>query len=202
MSAVESVTLWIAGVKQAEDEAAQQLWNRYFEQLVRLARRKLAGGRRRIADEEDVALSAFHSFCQAARKGRFPKLTDRDGLWRLLMQMTARKAISQLRREGARKRGGGLVRGESALMGPDGSLTPAGLNQVVGEMPTPEFAALVAEECGALFDQLEPDLQEIAMAKMQGQTNAEIAAQRDCSVSTIERSLRLIRKLWERENEA
>ena len=88
-----SVTHWIHAIKKGESAAANALWEHYFDKLVRLARRKLDGMPRRIADEEDVALSAFDSFCRAAKKGRFPDLADRDGLWRLLIQMTVRKAV-------------------------------------------------------------------------------------------------------------
>ncbi len=92
-----SVTHWIHEIKMGDSAAANALWEHYFEKLVGLARRKLGGRPRRMADEEDVALSAFDSFCRAAEKGRFPNLADRDGLWRLLIQMTARKAVDLIR---------------------------------------------------------------------------------------------------------
>jgi DNA-directed RNA polymerase specialized sigma24 family protein len=152
---------------------------------------------RRAADEEDVALSAFASFCQAAEAGRFPQLTDRDDLWRLLMTITAHKAIDQTRQEGRTKRGGGRVRGESALAFGNPQDTDDGLAQVVGDSPTPEFAAMMAEECSLLLAQLDDDLRRIALAKMEDYTNQEIAARLDCSVSTVERGLRLIRKIWQ-----
>ena len=51
MSDGGSVTLWIGQLKAGNHEAAQQLWNRYFREMVRLARgrlkgRALRGGRR------------------------------------------------------------------------------------------------------------------------------------------------------------
>ena len=46
---------------------------------------------RRAADEEDVALSAFDSFCRGAEQGRFPQLDGRDDLWHLLVVITVRK---------------------------------------------------------------------------------------------------------------
>src|SRR5205823_639553 len=100
---------------------------------------------RRAADEEDVALSAFASFCRAAEAGHFPQLADRDDLWRLLVTVTERKALNLVRDERRLKRGGGAVQGESALHGPDDS-TPRGLDNVAGREPSPEFAAQVAEE--------------------------------------------------------
>ena len=119
----------------------------YFERLVRLARQRLSNAERRVADEEDVALSAFASFCSAAEAGRFPDLTDRHQLWRLLIKLTAQKAADQVRRQRRVKRGGGEVRGESALLQRDDSGIDEGLAQVVGDTPTPEFAAMVADQC-------------------------------------------------------
>ena len=132
-----SVTHWIHEIKKGESAAANALWELYFEKLVRLARGKLDGMPRRVADEEDVALSAFHSFCQAAKKGRFPDLADRGSLWRLLLQMTARKAVDLIRYNARKKR---QVLGESAL-GKGESTDAQGFAQVIGDEPTPEFAA-------------------------------------------------------------
>jgi DNA-directed RNA polymerase specialized sigma24 family protein len=201
MSAGGSVTHWIARLKAGEQAAARPLWQRYFERLVRLARKKLHGAPRRAGDEEDVALSAFKSFCRGAERGRFPRLADRHDLWRLLVVITARKAVDLHKREKALKRGGGAVGGESALLGPpDAGPAEAGLAQVVGNEPTPAFAAEVAEECRRLFDQLEdPGLRVLALLKMEGYTNEEVARHLDCALSTVERRLRLIRGAWERE---
>ena len=55
----QSVTCWIEDLKTGRETAAQQVWDRYFERLVRHAQRRLGSAPRRIADEEDVALSAF-----------------------------------------------------------------------------------------------------------------------------------------------
>jgi DNA-directed RNA polymerase specialized sigma24 family protein len=198
----ESVTHWINQLKGGDADAAQKLWERYFERLVGLARKKLQGARRRAADEEDVALSAFDSFCRGAQAGRFPQLADRDNLWRLLVVLTARKAIDLVNRERRLKRGGGMVKGESAFAGAEESGAP-GMEQVVGDEPTPAFAAQVAEQCQQLLDQLGDDaLRSIAVWKMEGHTNEEIAAKLDCSLSTIELRLRVIRKRWSKSNVA
>jgi len=55
-----AVTAWLRRLNDGDAAGVQPLWEHYFERLVRLARKKLAGVPRRIADEEDVALSAFH----------------------------------------------------------------------------------------------------------------------------------------------
>jgi hypothetical protein len=93
MTAAGSVTHWLSQLKAGDPAAAQKLWERYFRRLVGLARKKLQEAPRRAADEEDVALSAFATFCRRAEDGQFSQLSDRDGLWRLLVVITARKAI-------------------------------------------------------------------------------------------------------------
>src|SRR5690349_15507876 len=98
MSAEGSISRWLGQLRAGDPQAAAGLWQRYFERLVHVARGRLQGAPRRAADEEDVALSAFHSLCRGVAAGRFPGLLDRDGLWRLLVVLTARKA-AHLRRD-------------------------------------------------------------------------------------------------------
>src|SRR4051794_11084392 len=106
MSSEGSVSQWLRQLRAGDAGAAQQLWERYFHRLVGFARRKLAGLPRPSADEEDVALSAFQSFCRSAEQGRLPHLLDRHNLWRLLLVITGRKAAHLVRDEGRLKRGG------------------------------------------------------------------------------------------------
>jgi DNA-directed RNA polymerase specialized sigma24 family protein len=192
MSSSGSVTVWIQAMKAGDALAAQRLWEGYFQKLVVLARQKLCGRPRAAADEEDVALSAFESFCRGAAVDRFPRLADRHDLWQLLILLTARKACHLIRQERTRKRGGGSVRHLSAL---DHDAT--GVDEVVGREPTPEFAAEVAEECRRRLEALgDADLRAVAVAKMEGCTNAEIAGRLGVVERTVERRLSLIRKLW------
>jgi DNA-directed RNA polymerase specialized sigma24 family protein len=199
MSSTHSVTRWLGQLKAGDQEAARQLWARYFKQLVRLARAQLAGARRRVADEEDVALGALDSFCRAAAAGRFPDLHDRHGLWPLLVAITTHKASKQVQHERRQKRGGGAVRGGSALGDPGGDPDdPGGWEQVLGREPSPAFACQVADECRRLLDQLQEEpLRSVALWKMEGYTNAEIAAKLGCIERTVERKLRTIRRIWE-----
>ncbi len=150
-----------------------------------------------MADEEDVALSALDSFCCAARKGRFPDLADRDGLWRLLLQMTVHKAMGLARHERRQRRGGGRVKS----LDDDDMVSDEGIvAEIVGREPTPEFAAMMADECRRLLEKLDdPQLRELAVAKMEGYSNEEIARRLECSLRTVERRLRLIRKEWKHE---
>src|SRR5262245_25613921 len=178
MASSPSVSAWIGQVKAGERAAAQKLWERYCARLIRLARAKLPRGRRRLDDEEDVALSALDSFLRAAERGRFPNLHGRDSLWALLVTITVRKAWKVARRENRIPEVG-----ESALGGrSDDSQPQRGWEQILGREPTPELACQMAERCRKLLDRLSPELRSIALWKMEGFTNAEIAERLGCVV--------------------
>lgn len=200
MSNENSVSVWLGPLKEGDPQAAQQLWNRYYEKLVRLARKKLQGSSRRMADEEDVALSAFHSFCEGAALGKFPRLDDRDNLWRVMVIITARKASRLSEYERRQKRGGGALRGESVFRGENDDELGAGIQQIVGDEPTPAFAAQVAEEHNRLLGMLDEELRQIARWKLEGYTNEEIAQMSKCGVRTVQRKLNRIRREWMEEN--
>jgi DNA-directed RNA polymerase specialized sigma24 family protein len=200
MSSAGSVTHWLGRLKAGDQAAAQPLWEAYFRRLVERARRKLAGRPRPAADEEDVALSAFDSFCRGAEHGRFPRLDDRTDLWQLLVVIADRKAVDLVHHERRARRGGGKVLGEGALAGPGSSAADSPLGQIAGAEPTPEFAAQVAEECRRLLDRLgDAELRSVALWKMEGYTVEEIAARLGCVPRTVDRRLRLIRDLWQQE---
>jgi DNA-directed RNA polymerase specialized sigma24 family protein len=186
-------------MKVGECDHIQRLWDRYFTRLVRLAGSRLPGHSRRAFDEEDVALSAFESFCQGITHGHYPHLADRDELWRLLATITSRKVIGSLRHQTRRKRGGGKVLGESALNDANGH-GAEGLAEYVSREPTPEAAAEFADVYDSLFARLEdPTLKAIALRKLEGRTTEEVATELGTTRRTIDRKLRLIRALWEEE---
>jgi DNA-directed RNA polymerase specialized sigma24 family protein len=197
-----SITGWLGNLRGGDQAAAQPLWERYFSKLVVVARGKLKRIRRTTADqdEEDAALSAFNSFCAGAARGQFPQLADREDLWRLLVVITARKAMAQANREGRQKRGGGRVVEEAVLVGrglEGGEGSIAGLERIAAAGPTPEFAAMMAEECRRLLDALGDDsLRQVALSRMEGYNNDEIADQLGCARRTVARRLELIRKTW------
>jgi DNA-directed RNA polymerase specialized sigma24 family protein len=193
-----SITAWIDQLRAGDRAAAQHVWQGYFHRLVDLARKKLRRAPRGMADEEDVALSALDSFIRGAEQGRFPLLHDRDDLWHLLLVITERKAVDLVNHERCEKRGGGNVRHEGSLAG-DSSVTAA-FDHVASPELTPELAAQFADECRRLLDALKDEtLRAVALAKMEGCTNEEIAQRLKCSVPTIERKLARIRKIWRRE---
>jgi RNA polymerase sigma factor (sigma-70 family) len=198
MSSSGRVTAWIDQLRAGDRAAAQHLWQSYFHRLVGLARKKLRRAPRGMADEEDVALSALDSFIRGANKGRFPQLADRDDLWHLLLVITERKAIDLVNHERREKRGGGNARHEGSLAS-DSSVS-APFDHVASPEPTPEAAARIADNCRRLLEALEDGkLRAVALAKMEGCTNEEIAQRLKCSVPTVERKLQRIRKAWKKE---
>ena len=189
-----SVTTWIGMLELGDRVAAQALWERYFPRLIELARAKPRGTPRQAADEEDVALSAMHTFFRAVSQGRVPQLDNRDDLWRTLVLITAGKAIDQRRREQSLKRGGGRREDQSLSPGDDF----LALEEVVGTEPDPAFAAQLADEFQLLLARLSDDrLREIALLKLEGHTHEEISSRLACSVRSVNRRLTLIRRTWE-----
>jgi DNA-directed RNA polymerase specialized sigma24 family protein len=204
-----SITHWLGDLRGGDLAAAQPLWERYFGKLVVLARAKLQRQRhpRGAADEEDAALSAFNSFCLGVAEGKFPQLADREDLWRLLMTITIRKAYAQIQNQKRLKRGGGNVVEDAVLRGArsDSPIDPSsalGLEMIAGDEPTPEFAAMIAEQYQRLLDALDDDsLRQVALSRLEGYTCDEIAAQLGCARRTVARRLDLIRKTWLAQSE-
>lgn len=189
----ESVTAWIGDLKQGHDDATQKIWERYFERLVRVASRKLGSAPRRIADEEDVAVSVFNTLCEGAAAGRFDQLSDRDDLWKLLTAIAGMKAVDQIRRQTAKKRGGEKVRGESIV----GTSQMAGFDQFIHDEPTPEFLAVMDEQQQAMFGALpDPSQQAVARLRLEGHGNEDIAEKLNMSLRSVERKLKVIREIW------
>ena len=190
-----NVSHWIEQIKHGDSSAANRLWKLYFDRLVRAVRRRLYGQNRAISDEEDIVLSVFDSFYAAAEQGRFPDLSDRDDLWRLLLTMSARKVIDK-RRHDQRQRRGGDIKVHSMNTGE----SPSGIMDAIGQEPSPEMVLMMQESVEQLFSHLGVgQLQDLAGAKLEGYSNAEIAERFGCSERTIERRLHLIREKLQQE---
>jgi DNA-directed RNA polymerase specialized sigma24 family protein len=196
MAADASVTRLIGMLKEGDRAAAQRLWEAYFQRLVALARARLRNTARRVADEEDVALSAFDSFYRRAERGGFPQLQDRDDLWQLLFVLTVRKAVNLANYQGRRVRGAGRVQSLA-------DLESLSAEAIIGAEPTPELAVEMTDQCRRLLDRLgDPTLRSVALWKMEGYTNREIAERLGCVEHTVERKLRAIRQIWSGAGEA
>jgi DNA-directed RNA polymerase specialized sigma24 family protein len=188
-----SITQWFHGACRGEEQAIEHLWGVYFQRLIQLAKQRLVRAGRRVSDEEDVAVSVFAGFCTAARDGQFADLKNRDELWRLLVTMTHGKLVDRARYETRAKRGGGLVRGDSIFVG---SPTASTLDDFLGTEPTPDFLVSIAEEMEQRLTSMADDARQIALLKLDGYTNSEVASALGISPRSVERKLALIRTQW------
>jgi DNA-directed RNA polymerase specialized sigma24 family protein len=140
-----------------------------------------------------VVLNVLDSFFRRAKSGQFPRLEDRDDLWKVLFVLTVRKAINLVRHERRPSRGGGRLTVLSELKDLD-------VEEIIGDVPTPELAAQMADECHRLLGRLgNATLRQVALWKMEGYTNVEIAGKLGCVTHTVERKLRSIREIWSKD---
>jgi hypothetical protein len=200
MNATGSVTRWLqqlqGGDAGASDQAAQDIWQRYAARLLALARHNLGRRLRQRVDEEDVLQSMYKSFCVRQRRGEFD-LAGRDELWRLLATVTLRK-VRNLAKFHARARRD-YRREEGARPGPLDSQAPQEpCDRLADAAPTPEEAAALNEDLRRYLQALPPELRRVALWKLEGHTNEEIAGPGllNCALRTVERKVERIRGKW------
>lgn len=184
---------FLDALKHGDEAAAQKLWETFVNPLLAVARRRLVA--MRVPDASACVQEAMMSIIKGFRRDAFPNLGDRNDLWNLLVVVTARKASHHIRDELREKRGGGKIVNEAALM-TNGREDFAGLEQIFGKEPTPEFEAQWAEEFESRLMELKPECRDVAFLRMDGHSNAEIAEQLDVAVRTVERRLAYIRRVW------
>lgn len=193
-----SVSLWIEELKDGKHTAQQEVWNRYFDRLIRLVQRRFGDAPRRVADEEDIAVSVFDSIYDGAANGRFDKLKNRDDLWKLLVAISSMKITDQIRRQTAKKRGGTDVRGESILVDKNADEV-GGFDRFLAIDPTPDFLLIMDEQRDVLFEALPDESQRlVAKHRLDGYTNEEIVERTGISLRSVERKLKVVRDTWSR----
>ncbi len=144
-------------------------------------------------DEEDVAISAFRSFCVGVQHGKFSDVVHSGQVWGILAALTSNKAIDWTRYHLAKKRDG-----ERHLTARGGDSQAEPWDNVVDPAAAPADELAIAEEtCQQMVQQLrDAVLQEIALMKLEGMTNEQIAEKLGCACRTVERKLNVIRQLW------
>lgn len=179
--------LWRGG----DEQAAQQLFNRYVERLVALARRRISERLAGRVDAEDVVQSVFRTFFVRAREGRFT-VSDPDDLCKLLARITVNKTLRQVEFHKAARRN---ANAETA----QGSAENDRLLEVLDQEPTPEAANEFLDQLEKLMGQLGPDERQILELRIQGYASEEIAAKLGTYDRKVRRVMERIRGVAERQ---
>lgn len=187
----KSITMMLADMKGGDEFAAQLLWDRFFDRVRGLAKKKLGGISKKSMDEEDIALSAINALYTGAKAGRFAKLEDRDDLWQILCMITSRKAASAWRKQSARKEVGESIIGFNA-----DDQNAIGLDHIASGKPNDAYMDSLSHTSKELLEGLDDRLKEVALLKLKGFKNQEIADEIGRSIKSVERYLSLIREQW------
>lgn len=197
-SSYGSVTNLLAGVKQGDPAAQQELWDRYMKRLIRIVCTRIVSGKTQHSDAEDIVVRAYQAFLSGVSDNRFQELNDRNDVWQILVMLTRRKAIERHRFDSAKKRGANNVRTESVFA--DDSHFGVGIEQIADTEPTPEFAALLHDEVLDKLSKLnDTTKRDIIILKMKGLSNSQIADQLKISNRSVQRKLQLIFDIWSKE---
>lgn len=191
-----SVTILIGDWRAGQPKAANKLWERYFTEVVRLARRRLDRMPRAVADEEDWAASVLETILVERGEGTSPtvarkidEMIHRGDLKQVFVMLTAEKIKAMIDRHFSQRQGGGKVSGGEDL--------DQGCPLQARWEPSPEVAAIVAEEIERSLKLLgDETLRTIAERTWDGFTTQEIAAELKVVPETIQRKLNLIRAKW------
>jgi RNA polymerase sigma-70 factor, ECF subfamily len=201
-SSAGSLTMCIYNLRSPDcrqrDEAARVIWDRFSSRLQSLVRRHLDNRVRRREDEQDILQSMYSSFCLGQFEGMKPP-SSRAELWKLLVRITMCKVVNTAHRHMAARRD---VRREAAAPRDQsaraGSLFPQWMLEHVDKtQPSPEEKVIIVEELNRLLQGLSEELRQIVLWKLDGLTNAEIAATIGRTVRCVELKMQLIRKRLE-----
>lgn len=194
----------IPNVRQArfpvDDEAfIEELWNQYYGRLKKAVASRVGSIRRPVADDSEVALSAFQSFVERARAGQFPDLVDEDAMWRLLRTIAIRKANDLRKHLRAKKRGGDRAILSQADLESDDE-RGVRLDRIVASLDSPSLDVEVADLFNALMAKLPDDRHRNAiLLKLQGAPVVVIAECLATSTRSVQRILKQIQQQWQAE---
>lgn len=187
-SSAKLLAQWRAG----DEEAAGEIWRRYAERLIALARTRLAKSLMRVLDPEDVVQSAYRSFFVNARSDRYV-LRQSGDLWRLLVAITLHKLHNQFRRHTSRKRA--VTREEQ---GERSGGAPDLQTILFTRDPSPEQAAMVADEVAMLLGRLRHPVRHMVELCLQGHSVSEIADATQRHPITVRRNLKGVQQYLRR----
>jgi len=166
--------------RSGDQQAAAQLFHRYADRLIVLARSRLPAKLAGRVDAEDVVQSVYRCFFAEARAGRYDLQRGGD-LWHLLVTITLHKVLNQIGRNTADKR---ACDRERRLDNADGPV-----NEALAREPSPVEALALADEVEQLMGRLTPLQRQVLELRLQGHNQAEIAAATRRTERTVRRLL-------------
>jgi RNA polymerase sigma-70 factor (ECF subfamily) len=181
--AAELLARW----RQGDEQAAADLFHRYVDRLIALARSRLSDKLVARFDPEDVVQSAYRSFFHGAREGRYDLQHGMD-LWQLLVVITLHKLHHQVRRNLSSKRAVGREQplvNEALVTEPDG--------EPITREPSPLEALTLVDELEQLMRPLDASQRQVLELRLQGFSLEEIVTATGRSLTTVRRILRRVK---------
>lgn len=176
----------MACLQAGDEQAAQEIFDRFGRRLIGLARTRLAAALRTKEDPEDVMQSVLKSFFRRQADGHYD-LQNWDSLWSLLTTITLRKCGHRLRRFKTERRD---VRREVTLPGAE---EEAGNWQAIAREPMPSEALRLAETVEQVMRELDERGRAIFSLSLQGYDVPEISTKINRAERTVYRTLERIK---------
>jgi RNA polymerase sigma-70 factor (ECF subfamily) len=181
----------VARWREGDQQAATELFRRYANRLIALARSRLSTKVAQRVDPEDVVQSAYRSFFAGTREGRYD--LERGGdLWRLLVEITLHKLYGQVRYHSRSKRAVGREQG----LGSDEKFLQMHAHVTTHE-PSPVEALSLVDQLQQLMRRLLPQHRRMLELRLQGCNVDEIADATDSGERTVRRVLDRVKVLLE-----
>lgn len=184
----EKSVLLLSRYRAGDSAAADEIFNRYINRLVGLARNRISKKLANRLDPEDIVQSVYRSFFERAKQGQF--VTERSGdLWRLLATITVNKTRCHARYHGRQKRN---VDREQALSSDAGDPMDS-----LATGPEEADVLAVLEELQAVMSTLTERRRTMLALRLQGQSVEEVALAVGRSQRTVLRFLEEAQTLFE-----
>jgi RNA polymerase sigma-70 factor, ECF subfamily len=174
-------------LREGSATAAREVFDRYVEQLLGLAKRRIGVRMNSRVDPEDVVQSVFRTFFARMKNDQF-QVAAEDDLFKLLVRITVHKALRQIAHHKAGKRDPSLEAGQ-------GSNPHELLMQAVGTEPTPEAVVTFMDYLEHFLRHLPEQDRQILEMRLQGFSTEEIAEKLGTYDRKIRRVLERIRAL-------
>ena len=186
-----SVTRWLQRLQAGESGAAQAIWDRFYQRVVRLAELQLKRNADRAVDGEDIAQSAFRAVYHAVMNGRYPDMDNRQELWQLLIVSIRNRVQRHFRDIHTQKR----MVNEKGLLVMQDRLNPIELSGPVAQAELADLLAMLLR----VLDQEDPtgELRQIALLQLEEYSASAIARKLKRRKSYILQRVRMIRILWQ-----